>query len=189
VSQFPDFSHISVKSKSISITFKIFSNSFLAAARNILWDVLKFKSLYFLYSTMSYTNNHINSSTVSGVNHVDRSIPAPINLETETGVMSVISKFAETHSYNDDFDISSTNDIVTTDPFIKYTILPDYTELNKLNSVISSLSSKMMDVKKNIDLINQRESLLALNSKTSKKRRRKREKVTEVEQTASKMKK
>jgi hypothetical protein len=67
--------------------------------------------------------------------------------------------------------------------------LPDYTELNKLNSVISSLSSKMMDVKKNIDLINQRESLLALNSKTSKKRRRKREKVTEVEQTASKMKK
>lgn len=126
---------------------------------------------------MSYTSNHTNSSGSNFSNHGANCTPLPIKSDTDDDVMSLISKLAETHSDSDsdddDMNISWRD---CTDTLYKYVdkIPRSTTEIDliKLKTVISDIRQKMICVKKHVELINQRDSLLFQSSKISKKRRR-----------------
>jgi hypothetical protein len=88
--------------------------------------------------------------------------------DTDLGVMDGTLKFDDTHSDSDDDDDIDIVWGIEPKPVVKYS------EQEKLNEILDLMQNKMLLVKRNVELITQRELLLAQStSKSSKKRRRK----------------
>lgn len=118
---------------------------------------------------MSYTNNHTNSSIKSGSNDFLTPTPGAINSATVEALITGISNVFETQSDSDSDEEEEDDDIVwssSVQPVVKY-------DLENLKTLLEKMDNKMDSISKNIQLIIQREALLAQTSKTSRKRRRK----------------
>lgn len=161
---------------------RIFSNSFLAAARNNLLGTVNCLFEYFLCSTMSYTSNQTNSSSVSGSSVVFTPTPGATNSDTVDALMIGMSNVDDTQLDSDDDDIDDGIDWGNNEtPVVKYceNIPQGFKEQQELTNALENLLSKMDSVTKHVKLIIQREALLAqASAKASRKRKRKKQSTT-----------
>lgn len=120
---------------------------------------------------MSYTSNHTNSSVVNISNDGSMSTCGVMKLDTDTALMTGISKVDDTHDDSDDDDILWCENIQQS---IKYIHDNKIAEQTLLDTLLDDLKTKMAMVEKHANDVIQHESLVAQNLKSSKKKKRKR---------------